>query len=70
MADERPMESTGPPGPDAAIGSAEKTAGPADSLVIDDQDRYSSLRLISWWRQDRLRSASILVVGAALWATR
>ena len=34
------------------------------SLVIDDQDRYSRLRLISWWRQDRLRSARILVVGA------
>ena len=34
------------------------------AMVIDDQDRYSSLRLISWWRQERLRSARILVVGA------
>jgi len=36
----------------------------AEILVIDDQDRYSRLRLISWWRQERLRSARILVVGA------
>src|SRR5271167_4030844 len=36
----------------------------ADTLVIDDQDRYSRLRLISWWRQERLRTARILVVGA------
>jgi molybdopterin-synthase adenylyltransferase len=64
MADEQPMESSGPPGALGAAGSAVRTDGAADSLVIDDQDRYSSLRLISWWRQDRLRSASILVVGA------
>lgn len=31
---------------------------------IDDDDRYSGLRLISWWRQELLRGASILVVGA------
>src|ERR1700758_5494394 len=36
----------------------------ADPLVIDDQDRYSRLRLISWWRQERLRDARVLVVGA------
>src|SRR4029077_5170156 len=41
-----------------------KGDGTDGSLVIDDHDRYSSLRLISWWRQDRLRSARILVVGA------
>lgn len=35
-----------------------------DILIIDDGDRYSRLRLISWWRQDRLRAARILVVGA------
>jgi adenylyltransferase/sulfurtransferase len=35
-----------------------------DSLVIDDSDRYSRLRLISWWRQERLRAARVLVVGA------
>ncbi len=36
-------------------------AGP---LVIDDLDRYSRLRLISWWRQERLQAARVLVVGA------
>src|SRR5437588_11469685 len=36
--------------------------GPA--LVIDDDDRYGRLRLIPWWRQDRLAAARILVVGA------
>jgi adenylyltransferase/sulfurtransferase len=33
-------------------------------LRIDDDDRYGRLRLISWWRQERLASASVLVVGA------
>jgi molybdopterin/thiamine biosynthesis adenylyltransferase len=32
-------------------------------LVIDDDDRYSRLRLISWWNQDKLRAAKVLVVG-------
>jgi len=36
----------------------------SETLFIDDQDRYSSLRLISWWRQERLRAARVLVVGA------
>lgn len=31
---------------------------------IDDNDRYGSLRLIPWWRQERLAAARILVVGA------
>lgn len=35
-----------------------------DILHIDDDDRYSRLRLISWWRQDRLAVAKVLVVGA------
>ena len=35
-----------------------------ESLVIDDDDRYGRLRLISWWRQERLQSAKVLVVGA------
>jgi adenylyltransferase/sulfurtransferase len=40
-------------------------AQPADEcLLIDDSDRYSRLRLISWWRQERLQSARVLVVGA------
>ncbi|HYF00410.1 MAG TPA: ThiF family adenylyltransferase [Planctomycetota bacterium] len=33
-------------------------------LVIDDADRYGRLRLISWWRQEKLAAAKILVVGA------
>jgi adenylyltransferase/sulfurtransferase len=33
-------------------------------LYIDDADRYGRLRLIPWWRQDRLAAARILVVGA------
>jgi molybdopterin/thiamine biosynthesis adenylyltransferase len=39
-------------------------ASTADALIIDDGDRYSRLRLISWWRQERLRAARVLVVGA------
>lgn len=33
-------------------------------LRIDDDDRYGRLRLIPWWRQERLASAKVLVVGA------
>jgi adenylyltransferase/sulfurtransferase len=33
-------------------------------LVIDEDDRYGRLRLIPWWRQERLRAAKVLVVGA------
>lgn len=45
---------------------AESTADPqADSsLIIDDDDRYARLRLIPWWRQERLAAARVLVVGA------
>jgi adenylyltransferase/sulfurtransferase len=35
-----------------------------DILIIDDSDRYGRLRLISWWRQEKLSAAKILVVGA------
>jgi adenylyltransferase/sulfurtransferase len=37
---------------------------PPSTLIIDDADRYSRLRLISWWRQERLAAARVLVVGA------
>ncbi len=37
---------------------------PDDVLIIDDADRYGRLRLISWWRQERLAAAKVLVVGA------
>ena len=33
-------------------------------LIIDESDRYSRLRLIPWWRQERLNAARVLVVGA------
>ncbi len=33
-------------------------------LFIDDADRYSRLRLIPWWRQEKLAAAKVLVVGA------
>ncbi|MDG1874430.1 MAG: ThiF family adenylyltransferase [Mariniblastus sp.] len=33
-------------------------------LLIDDSDRYSRLRLIGWWDQDKIANAKILVVGA------
>ena len=36
----------------------------AEPFVIDEDDRYSRLRLIPWWRQDRLSKAKVLVVGA------
>ncbi|MFO0958774.1 MAG: ThiF family adenylyltransferase [Isosphaeraceae bacterium] len=43
-------------------------APPADDastpLVIDDADRYGRLRLIPWWRQEKLAAARVLVVGA------
>lgn len=35
-----------------------------DLLIIDESDRYGRLRLISWWRQERLAEAKVLVVGA------
>jgi molybdopterin/thiamine biosynthesis adenylyltransferase len=35
-----------------------------DVLFVDDGDRYSRLRLIAWWDQERLRAAKVLVVGA------
>src|SRR4051795_2606833 len=37
---------------------------PSPDLIIDDDDRYSRLRLIPWWRQERLPAARGLGVGA------
>lgn len=36
----------------------------AEPFLIDDDDRYSRLRLISWWDQAKLAAARVLVVGA------
>ena len=35
-----------------------------DVFLIDEDDRYGRLRLISWWRQEKLAAAKVLVVGA------
>jgi adenylyltransferase/sulfurtransferase len=50
------------PGAKADLGAVPPGREPA--LVIDDDDRYSRLRLIPWWRQERLAAARVLVVGA------
>jgi molybdopterin-synthase adenylyltransferase len=42
----------------------ERVSGDDVPLLIDEDDRYSRLRLIPWWRQDRLQTAKVLVVGA------
>ncbi len=34
------------------------------TFLVDDDDRYSRLRLIPWWRQEKLAAAKVLVVGA------
>src|SRR3954451_16701375 len=49
-------EPGGGPGPEGTAGEP--------ALVIDDNDRYARLRLIPWWRQERLAAARVLVVGA------
>lgn len=35
-----------------------------ESSDFEQEDRYSRLRLIPWWDQERLRNATIMVVGA------
>ncbi len=49
---------------DAGPESEPRPEPSADVLIIDDDDRYSRLRLIPWWRQERLAAARVLVVGA------
>ena len=33
-------------------------------LIINEDDRYSRLRLIGWWDQEKIANANIMVVGA------
>ena len=33
-------------------------------VLIDDEDRYSRLKLIGWWDQSKLKASRVLVVGA------
>ncbi len=47
---------------DDATPAPDSSAAP--DLIIDDDDRYGRLRLIPWWRQERLAAAKVLVVGA------
>ena len=47
--------------PDGSSASGDDAGQP---LVIDDADRYGRLRLIPWWRQEKLAAAKVLVVGA------
>ena len=35
-----------------------------ETLLIDDEDRYSRFRLIGWWDQEKIENARVLVVGA------
>lgn len=47
--------------------STEKNEGPAAPIVVDldeEHDRYHRQNLISWWDQERLAAATVLVVGA------
>ena len=37
---------------------------PTASLGIDDEDRYAGFRLISWWDQQSLADAKVVVAGA------
>ncbi len=39
--------------------------GKSDKIIIDNiDDRYSRLRLIPWWDQDKLKATKVIVVGA------
>ncbi len=35
-----------------------------ETFSIDDNDRYSRLKLIGWWEQEKIAAAKVLVVGA------
>lgn len=50
--------------PESTSPSPSNGQAKTETLVIDDNDRYSRLRLIGWWDQHKIASASILVVGA------
>ena len=41
-----------------------KTENDIPDLIIDDDDRYSRLRLIGWWDQSLLSKSHLIVVGA------
>ena len=37
---------------------------PVETIRVTPEDRYARQRLISWWEQDRLAAARVLVIGA------
>jgi len=37
---------------------------PVETITVLPEDRYARQRLISWWEQDRLAAARVLVIGA------
>jgi molybdopterin/thiamine biosynthesis adenylyltransferase len=40
------------------------SAGASTKIKIETEDRYSRLRLITWWDQQKIAAARVLVVGA------
>ena len=50
--------------PSASNGNASNGKPQKPDLLIDDSDRYSRLRLIGWWDQEKIAAAKILIVGA------
>ena len=42
----------------------ESNKSDSEPFVIDEDDRYSRLKLIGWWEQKKIANAKILVVGA------
>lgn len=39
-------------------------SGTSARIVVPAEDRYSRLRLITWWEQEKIQAAKVLVVGA------
>src|SRR4051794_1656562 len=60
--DEPPLTFLDEPDPADEREPQEEVGSP--TLVIDEDDRYTRLRLIPWWRQERLAASKVLVVGA------
>ena len=59
------LDDDGPSPGQAAVPETDAEIEAGDSpLIIDESDRYGRLRLIPWWRQERLAAARVLVVGA------
>lgn len=64
MTDRLPPEPSPSSSADGVTSSHAREAVASSAPLLIDDDRYSSLRLISWWRQEKLQAARVLVVGA------